>query len=75
MHFQWKTENMSRFALEFPFQYLDFLIEISKYWNGNSMAKRSDIQTSHFFIRQHIRKGSEKGNVSDIHQTYPYYDF
>ena len=35
-----KTGKMARFAMEFPFQFLDFSIEISKDWNGNSKSKR-----------------------------------
>ena len=40
-----KTVNMSRFALEFSFKYLEnsLLIKKTKYWNGNSMAKSAKI--------------------------------
>ena len=38
-----KTGKMARFAMEFPFQFLDFSIEISKDWNGNSKSKRTVI--------------------------------
>ena len=38
-----KTGKMARFAMEFPFQFLDFSIEISKDWNGNSKSKRAVI--------------------------------
>ena len=34
---------MARFAIKFPFQFLDFSIEISKDWNENSKAKRAVI--------------------------------
>ena len=39
-----KTGKMACFAMEFPFQFLDFSIEISKDWNGDSKAKRGVIQ-------------------------------
>ena len=45
--FKWKIENMSRFTLQFSFQYLEISIEISKYWYGNSMVKRAEIPVFH----------------------------
>ena len=42
----WKTKYVI-FCFKFPFQYLDFSIVISKYWNENSKGKRSIFPVFH----------------------------
>ena len=50
-HAKWKKAgNMLRFTIEFLFQYLNILIEISKYSNKILKAKHIEIPTFHLIM-------------------------